>query len=479
MSSSFDTEVLRRLPLAEATLSLYRWALDDAFLASLWDDHRGRNYEREISFSLMVSLIFASLVKHGSGRKAFARAIDEKQLKATPAAAYSKLSCLPMKLSEAFLAKTSDRLLEVCPPPALSPTADFPSLEGLRPMILDGKTTKHVPRRLMPLRNSKQTVLGAKSLVAMDQRTQMIVAMANDPDGETNESILIPAVVQQLRPRFAEPILFVCDRQFYALSHYQEFTARAGDHFLVRHHSGLGFTADSEVPERTGTDRYGRAYVEQWGWVGGVKHPKRRYVRRIVVRRDSEDLAVLTSLLDADRYLADDLLEMYFRRWGIEMIFQKVTEVFDLKRLIGTTVEATTFQLAFCLLLYNMILVTGIYVAQGSKPKEAKKAEGLTLQTLSLEMLFTDIREQLISVATLLAWTAVPHLLTPMQTAARVREKLEMLLGPLWRPIWRKSPRQRGRPKPVPNKLRSSKHRSAHRLTAEYETKKSKKAKTG
>ena len=130
------------------------------------------------------------------------------------------------------------------------------------------------------------------------------------------------------------------------------------------------------------------------------------------------------------------------------------------------------------MLLYNMIMVTGVYVAQGTKPKEAKKAEGLTLETLSLEMLFTDIREQLISVATLLPWTAVPHLLTPMQIAASVRKKLEELLGPLWRPIWRKSPRQRGRPKPVPNKLRPSKHRSAHRLTEEYETKQREKAKT-
>ncbi len=478
MDASFDAEVLRRLPLADATLSLYRWSLDEGFLEDLWNQHRGRNYEGAISFSLMVSLIFGSLVKHGSGRKAFAKAIDEEQLNTTPNAAYDKLRRLPLKLSEAFLARTSDRLQEVCPLPTLSPAADFPSLKELRPVILDGKTTKHVPRRLLPLRNSKQTVLGGKALVAMDQWTLLIVAMANDPDGETNESILVPDVVAQLRPRFNEPILFVCDRQFYALSHYEEFTARAGDHFVVRHHSGLGFKADPDVPERTGTDRYGRAYVDQRGWVGGEKHPKRRSVRRIVVKRETQDLAVITSLLDADQYLADDLLELYFRRWGIETIFQKVTEVFDLKRLIGTTVNATTFQLAFCMLLYNMILVAGTYVAQGSKPKEAKKAEGLSLKTLSLEMLFTDIREQLISVATLLPWTTVPQLLTPMQTAASVRKKLEELLSPLWRPIWRKSPSKRGRPKPVPNKLRPSKHRSAHRLIEEYNTKRCKYPKT-
>lgn len=467
MDSLFHGEVLQRLPLAEAVLSLYRWVLHDDFLHEFWNQHRGRNYQGKISFAVMVSLMFDSLVKYGSGRQAFTKAKDEKKLKASPTAVYAKLRHLPLELSQAFLAKTSDRLLDVCPSAVASPMADFPSLEGFRPMILDGKTTKGLPRRLLPLRNSKQTVLGAKSLVAMDQWTQMIVAMACDPDGETNESILVPDVVGQLRPRFAEPILFVVDRQFYALSHYEEFTARDGDHFVARHHEGLGFTRDANVADRSGTDRYGRPFVEQWGWVGRAAHPKRRYVRRIEVKRDQQDLAIITSLIDADQHAPDDLLEIYFRRWGIEAIFQKITEVFDLKRLIGTTINATTFQLAFCNLLYNMILVVGAYVAQGRKPKEVK-VQGLSLKTLSLEMLFRDVREQLISVATLVPWMEVAYLLTPIATAAEVRQKLQKLLGRLWSTLWRKCPSKRGRPKSIPNRDRPSKHKSAHRLIEEY-----------
>lgn len=466
MDSSFDSEVLQRLPLAEAVLTLYGWALDDDFLQEFWDRHRGRNYQGEISFSVMVSLIFDSLVKYGSGRQAFTKARDEEKLNASPTAVYEKLRRLPLEFSEAFLAKTSDRLLAICPPTA-SPMAEFPSLKGFRPIILDGKTTKGVPRRLLPLRNSKQTVLGAKSLVAMDQWTQMTVAMACDADGETNESILVPAMVRQLRPRFTEPILFVVDRQFYALSHYEEFTAREGDHFVARHHEGLGFTRDTSVPERRGTDRYGRPFVEQWGWVGRAGHPKRRYVRRIEIQRDQQNLAIITSLVDADRYAADDLLEIYFRRWEIETIFQKITEVFDLKRLIGTTINATTFQLAFCNLLYNMILLVGAYVAQGRKPKEAK-VKGLSLKTLSLEMLFRDVREQLIAVATLVPWQDIAYLLTPIASAIELRQKLQKLLGGLWSTLWRKCPSKRGRPKPIPNRDRPSKHRSAYRLIEEY-----------
>ena len=42
---------------------------------------------------------------------------------------------------------------------------------------------------------------------------------------------------------------------------------------------------------------------------------------------------------------------------GIERMFQQVAEVFHLATLIGGSPEATVFQLAFCLLLYNMIQV--------------------------------------------------------------------------------------------------------------------------
>jgi hypothetical protein len=44
-------------------------------------------------------------------------------------------------------------------------------------------------------------------------------------------------------------------------------------------------------------------------------------------------------------------------------MFQQVTEVFRLQRLIGGTPQATVFQCAFCLLLYNVIQVMRAQVA--------------------------------------------------------------------------------------------------------------------
>ena len=38
-------------------------------------------------------------------------------------------------------------------------------------------------------------------------------------------------------------------------------------------------------------------------------------------------------------------------------MFQQITEVFHLNRLIATTPQGTLFQLAFCLLVYDLIQV--------------------------------------------------------------------------------------------------------------------------
>ena len=62
-----------------------------------------------------------------------------------------------------------------------------------------------------------------------------------------------------------------------------------------------------------------------------------------------------TDLRDAARSPAVDLLTLYLARWGIERVFQQITEVFALRRLSGSTPQATVFQAAFGLLLYKMV----------------------------------------------------------------------------------------------------------------------------
>ena len=52
-----------------------------------------------------------------------------------------------------------------------------------------------------------------------------------------------------------------------------------------------------------------------------------------LVRPGEEELYLVTDLLDEQKYPAEDLLAVYLKRWGIERVFQKITEVFHLERL--------------------------------------------------------------------------------------------------------------------------------------------------
>ena len=61
MEAEFAREVLSRLPLAEATLSLWRWVADPLFLLSVFARHRGRGYEKDLSFGVVVQLIADAL----------------------------------------------------------------------------------------------------------------------------------------------------------------------------------------------------------------------------------------------------------------------------------------------------------------------------------------------------------------------------------------------------------------------------------
>jgi IS4 transposase len=78
-------------------------------------------------------------------------------------------------------------------------------------------------------------------------------------------------------------------------------------------------------------------------------------------------------------------LELYRHRWGIERVFQQITEVYHLRTLIASTPQGTIFQCAFCLLLYNLVVVQRSYVAQAQQRER---------ESISLENLFYDARRQ-------------------------------------------------------------------------------------
>ena len=125
------------------------------------------------------------------------------------------------------------------------------------------------------------------------------------------------------------------------------------------------------------------------------------------------------------------IMEVYRERWQIERVFQQVTEVFQLQRLIGSSPQAAIFQSSLCFILYNLIQVMRGYVA---------KANRVAPETISSEMLFRDVHKQMICYTELVT-TLVPErvLELPLEAIA-VRRRLTELLRGVWSDQWQKSP---------------------------------------
>jgi hypothetical protein len=445
---------LQRMPLAEAALSVWQFVFDSPRLQAIWDQHRGRCYEKIITFATMIELVWDALVVHqGSGRRSFEKNIEAGQLNASVQAAFKKLGRLPVSVSQALLEEGARALRELIPSAAVQRLPD--SLQKFNVLVMDGKTIKNVAKRLKPLRHAAGGLLGGKALVMQEWKTGLVVSLQADPDGDASEKPLVSVLTPRTRQNTEGPRLFVADRFFGDLVQAAHLTAQAGDHFLLRAHSGAVFQADSSRPEQAGTDADGRRYVEAWGWFGSVYNKRRRYVRRIHLERPEEkdDLVLVTDLVDERRYLVTDLLWLYRQRWGIERMFQQVTEVFRLERLIGGTPQACIFQFAFCLLLYNLMQVVRALIAE---------AKPCAVEEISTEKLFDDVARHLT------AWTV---LFTPQQTmayfsavptSARLSQQLQRLLSGVWSETWWKTPKKNRR---APTRRpRQRTHDSVHRL---------------
>ena len=443
--NGFTREVLARLPLAESVLMVLSYVLEPEVLNSLFRAHRGRGYEKTLTFSSLVHLIADALLEHGgSGRKSFRSARERQTMPVSDQASYGKLRRVPVALSVAFLSRTTERIRALFPEPTGSPLPA--SLQGFNVFAHDGKKIKRVAKRLKPVRGVQGTPLGGKVLVALWLNRGIAVAMSAHPDGETNDGPLVPDLLPQVRALFPDrPRLHVADRQFCDLTQPKRF-AEEDDFYLVRYHPKVRFYRDERRTVRTGTDAEGRSYHEEWGWLGSPKKPAERlYVRRIhLLRPDDEAVILVTNLLDADTYPAGDLLAVYRMRWGIEQMFHQITDVLHLRRLIGSSPQASIFQCAFCLLLYNLIQLVRAYVASGT---------GRRPEEISTENLFEDVHRELIALHVLGDPTTIASAFEPPPSPEQVQHRLRECLGGLWHKRWLKAPttrRRRRKPDPIP-----------------------------
>ena len=463
----FHTSALARVPLAEAALRLLDHALDTEGLARVFDAHRGAAYDRKLVFPDFVRLIADSLLGHrgASAHRTFQTLREHDDDAASVQAVYKKLGRLPTAVTLALFDHAAARLDQL----AIrgQPLRDTPAaLAGFRLLAFDGKTIKFVARKLKPLRRLGGRFCGGKLLVAVDVATGRAAGVEANPDGEASDIPLVVPLIQRIRAAATDPRprVWIGDRLYCAAAPLAK-AAAAGDAFIIRHHSRFRFQPDPDGTARTGTDDEGRAFTDQTGTLG--RGPDALRVRRIAVARAKsdgknakpDDFAVVTSLTDAGRHPAADILAAYRLRWPIETLFQQAVQTFELRHLIGGSPHATVFQAVLALLLANITHAVRDAVADAID-------DDITSLDLSLAKLFDETRRDLVGlfrmvddpddVATLLR-------ATPLATPAAVRKHLRGLLRPLPTDRYRKAPTRKGVPKPTDHGYVCGGHTSVHK----------------
>src|SRR5262249_39690316 len=165
-------------------------------------------------------------------------------------------------------------------------------------------------------------------------------------------------------------------------------------------------------------------------------------------------------LLDDMQFPATELLEVYLARWMIERVFQQVTEVFHLQRFISSTPQGAIFQFALCGLLYNLIQVVRGYIGN---------LQQRPAQSLSSEMIFDDVADQMTAASLLLSPEQVVELLEP-EPVAQIQTRLSTLLAGQWSSLWIKCPPKKKRPPPAQRAVPGG-HSSAWKLIQQAKAK--------
>jgi len=435
---AFARELMNRSPLAACVLELSDFIFAPDLLTEVWDEHRGRCYEDILRFEDFLRLLRDALVQHGgSAHRLFVELERRGTHPINESNFYRKLSRTPVALSRALLVRCTQQIAGLMPAPA---TRLAGCLDGFTVLACDGKKIKNAAKRLKPTRGYAGGLLGAKALVALDLRSGMAVAMSDSLDGMANDVPLVPALMEQLHGVIPGPLLSVWDRQFDDVRTLGRLAGRTGDAYVVRMTLRHLFVAESSVQTR---DAQGRNVIDEIGVMGET----RLRVRRLTLEREGEgeeSVIVLTNLLDRDKFDAAALLGLYRLRWGIEQVFQQVTETFSLSHLIGSSPRAVLLQFAYCLLLYNMVQLVKAYVAEDG---------GVSVAIVSTFRVFEDMRRELSAWAhhTGGAWERRER----RDTRAMVDRLRELLRGSWDAPCYTKASDKKPRPKrPPPIPLR-------------------------
>jgi IS4 transposase len=325
-------------------------ALSPEWLEALFEQHRERQYTRQLLFSTEVDLM--ALVALGLRPSLHAAAQASEDLPVSLAALYDKVNHTEPELVRALVQGSAERLAPVMRP---MKQRQVPWAGGYRVRVLDGNHLAGTEKRLRPLRGFRGAALPGQSLVVYAPEDDLVVDILPCEDAHAQERALMGPVLERVKAGE----LWLADRNF-STKKILFAVHEKGAAFIIREHgasphpkplgplvevgrveTGLVFEQAVQIEDETG---------------------RGLLLRRVELHLDepTEDGETLIRLLTnapAERLGAQDVAMLYRHRWSIEGMFGRLESVLHSE--VSTLGYPRAALLAFgvAVMAYNVLAV--------------------------------------------------------------------------------------------------------------------------
>jgi len=329
-----------------------RLALDKALPAQwideVFQEHRQRQYPRELLFSTVVELMTLVTLGLRPSLHAAARKMDER-MPVSLAALYAKVKRTEPAVLRALVQGSAQRLA-----PVVACLPERQSLPGWQLRVFDGNHLPASEKRLAPLRDFRGAALPGHTVVVYDPDSALVCDIVACEDAYESERVAAAVLIEQAQPGQA----WIGDRHFCTEALLQGLHER-GAGFIVREHARHPKLMGQGPWSAYAAIETGRVRQQHIDLAEPAQEQAQRLWRRIEIELDTPTEAGETSIVlwsnlpeDID---AASIARLYRKRWRIEGMFQRLESVLHSEIKSLGHPRAALLGFAVAVLAYNVL----------------------------------------------------------------------------------------------------------------------------
>jgi IS4 transposase len=346
----------KQAPASVMTKLVLEQAVAAEWVDKVFDEHRQRQYSRELLFSTVVELM--SLVSLGLRPSLHAAARKMEGLSVSLAAVYDKIRRTEPELLRALISGSAERL-----EPTIKTLGHSSVLPGWQLRIVDGNHLPATQKRLGPLRSERGAARPGFSVVVYDPDLDLVVDLQPWEDAYASERVS----VLPLLARASAGQLWMADRLYCTLPVLQA-CENTGASFIVRQHSKHPRLIQESDWQESGMVDSGTVREQ----IIEVKSGRRwrRVELSLQTENDSGDSVMWFWSNLPDTISAQQIADLYRRRWSIEGMFQRLESVLDSEIKSLGSPKAALLGFASAVLAYNVLSVLKRSVEQAHRENQ-------------------------------------------------------------------------------------------------------------